>query len=513
MRVNHRKLSPLLKVVFVLLGVLTANAIQAAEHSAIATALGSITAGELKHHVDLLAADAMDGREAGSQGGHAAGDYLAGLLKSYHLRPAGDQDSYFQAFGAGYRNVLGLIEGRDPALKSEFILIGAHYDHIGHGTWRNSLGQVGQIHNGADDNASGTSGVLEVAQAFTMLTEPPRRSVLFALWDGEEKGMLGSRHWTRYPTRSLQDLKLAFNIDMIGRLRKRKLQVFGTRTAEGLRQEICRQNTGLDFQMDFVWTTKANADHYSFFERNIPFIMLHTGLHSDYHRPSDDPETINNEGIERVSRLLFRLAWDAAEQPSLPVFRSASRYESDATRNSRFRPLPPNPPRLGVEWTAAKEGTGLTVTHIVGDSAAERAGLRIGDRIVRFGDKAVTKGDQFSMLVLAAKSPADVVIQRPGDEKPLKLNIELPYLPVRLGVAWEDDAGEPGTVVLTQVATGSAAEQAGLSAGDRIYEVDGHQFADDAEFCDLVARAETTMRVLVERGGQLTERTVKMLVR
>jgi hypothetical protein len=148
---------------------------RAAENNAARAALNTITAAELANHVNMLATDAFEGRE---------------VLEENHVQPAGEDGGYVQSFGDGYRNILGMIPGRDPKLKHECILIGGHYDHVGFGTSRNSFGPTGSIHNGADDNASGTAGVLEVMQAFTALPEPPRRSVLFAFWDGKGSARL-----------------------------------------------------------------------------------------------------------------------------------------------------------------------------------------------------------------------------------------------------------------------------------------------------------------------------------
>ncbi len=216
----------------------------AAENNAVRAALNTITSAELGHHVDVLADDAFEGREAGSRGGRAAGGYLVQLLEENHIQPAGDDGGYYQSLDGGYRNVLGMIPGRDPQLQREFIVIGAHYDHVGFGTPRNSFGPTGSIHNGADDNASGTAGVLEVLQAFTMLPEAPRRSILFAFWDGEEKGLLGSKHWTSFPTVPLKQVVLVFNADMIGRLRNNRLEVIWLpvrgRPAQAHRARQCR---------------------------------------------------------------------------------------------------------------------------------------------------------------------------------------------------------------------------------------------------------------------------------
>ena len=344
------------------------------------------------------------------------------------------------------------------------------------GSKRNSFGPTGQIHNGADDNASGTAGVLEVMQAFTMLPKAPRRSILFAFWDGEEKGLLGSKHWVGAPTVPLKQVVFAFNADMIGHLRNQRLEVLGTRTAMNLRRMVSCSNSDLGLQLDFQWQITQDSDHYSFYEKNIPYLMLHTGLHDYYHRPSDDPERINRDGVRAVSQLLFRLAYEVAEGDVAPEFRAASRYDSAASRAGFERAAVQAPPRLGVTWSSLEDGHGLTLTSVVVGSAAERAGLRVGDRIVSCDGRPTNAGDDFRKMILGADSVTQLLVERPGEGNPAEVSVSLAGKPVRLGISWEQDQAEPSTVMLTQVVAGSAAEQAGLQAQDRVYQVNGLEF-------------------------------------
>ena len=196
-----------------------------------AAALEGVTAADLRRHVSALADDTFEGRETGSRGGRAAAGYLQMQFKAYGLRPAGESGGYFQQFNGNSRNILGMVEGSDPALRHEVILVSAHYDHVGYGNARNSFGPTGFIHNGADDNASGAATLLEVAQACAQLEPKPKRSILFALWDAEESGLNGSKHWLAKPTLKLSDVRLMINMDMVGRLRNNKLTVYGARTA------------------------------------------------------------------------------------------------------------------------------------------------------------------------------------------------------------------------------------------------------------------------------------------
>ncbi len=204
--------------------------------SSYQAALESIKADELGGQVGHLADDAMEGREAGTRGGHAAGDYLADQYARLHLHGAGAEGGFFQAFAPNFRNILVSLPGGDPRLREQVILVGAHYDHVGYGGRGYSLGPSGYIHPGADDNASGSASVLELAKAFTILSGPPKRSVLFAAWDAEEKGLLGSKYWLAHPTVPLDHVAAALNLDMVGRLRNDHLFVFGVRSGYGWRR-------------------------------------------------------------------------------------------------------------------------------------------------------------------------------------------------------------------------------------------------------------------------------------
>src|SRR5208283_2475346 len=185
------------------------------------------------------------GREAGSASGHAAGDYLVEQLRKLPLKPAGEKQSCLQPFGNNCRNILAILPGNDPLFADQVIVVGAHYDHLGHGSSR-SNNSPGVIYPGADDNASGSSGVIELARAFSSLPVAPRRSILFICFDGEEKGLLGSRHWTASPTVPLSRVKFMLNLDMIGALRADRVLVYGSRTAWGLRRMASMSNQAAD---------------------------------------------------------------------------------------------------------------------------------------------------------------------------------------------------------------------------------------------------------------------------
>ncbi|MFV1966811.1 MAG: M20/M25/M40 family metallo-hydrolase, partial [Pirellulaceae bacterium] len=429
----------------------------AAEGTVLLGALNSIRAGELQAHVNVLADDQLEGREAGSSGGQAAGNYLAQHFSSAGLRGGGDDDSYFQMFDRGFRNVIGILEGSDPELKREYVLLGAHYDHVGYGNRSNSYGPTGHIHNGADDNASGTAGILETIDAFSGLPTPPRRSVVFVLWDGEEKGLLGSKHFLEHPTIPLQQLVFAVNVDMIGRLRNQRLMIFGSRTGWGLRRLVSTRNDTDDVLLDFSWEMKPNSDHFPFYSRGFPILMFHTDLHDDLHRPSDDADKINSAGMQDVTRLLLEVIYELADREKLSGFREACRQESKSGREGLEWPLPPTPPRLGIRWKNGPIENGVVLSAVESGSPADKAGLRVGDRLVQFDHHPITDATQFHLHVLAASSLITALVQREGEAEPREVSVPLAGKPTRLGIAWREDDAEPKTVILSRVVPGSPA--------------------------------------------------------
>ncbi|MCH8924368.1 MAG: M20/M25/M40 family metallo-hydrolase [Planctomycetes bacterium] len=505
------------RIIVVATVFLAAAPLIAAEAVAVRSAAKTITADELKKHVGVLADDAFEGREAGSRGGRAAGVYLGKAFRRLGLRGAGDNGGYYQPFDASSRNILAIVEGSDEKLKKQVIVVGAHYDHVGYGNSGNSRGPTGYIHNGADDNASGSAALLEVAEALSRLKGAHKRSVLFVLWDGEEQGLLGSQHWIENPTVPLARVAMMINLDMVGRLRKGRLQVFGTRSGYGLRKLVSQQNDGLGLTLEFPWEVKHNSDHHTFYRAGIPILMMHTGLHSDYHRPTDDVEKVNFEGIEQVSRFVFRTLVHLADAPALPKFRSRSRRESNYTRREKFRPGKPPRSRFGVVWSQkevdggdlAKDG--LHLTRVVAQSAADKAGLQAGDRIVEFAGKPLVDTDQFRAQIWAAAGPVSVVIRREGEKEPLKKQVELAGKPVRLGISWKMDDAEPGVAVLVRVMSGTPAGQAGLKAGDRIHKFAGVEFSDSDELLKLAKTKPSPIEVVYERAGQVSTVSVKLV--
>jgi len=398
----------------------------------LAASVSSITAEDAARHVSALADDALEGREGGTRGGRAAATYIVEQIEALGFEPAGDAGSYYQPFGTGLRNILALLPGSDPDLAREVVVIGAHYDHVGYGNAGNSFGPFGFVHNGADDNASGVAGLIEIMEALRRLPERPRRSILVAFWDGEEKGLLGSSHFLRVQPQALAGRPLVFslNLDMIGRLRDERVVVYGARTATGLRGRLAATNTepasGAGLHLAFDWDILEDSDHYPFIAARIPTLMLHTGLHDQYHRPSDDVELVNVAGIPLVCRLALALTTDIADAPEPLAFRGGSRSESNATRRRLEEARPPGGPSQG-RWgivSRADPGEPQTpiVVHVARDSPAERAGLQAGDRL--HAVDALSFADQPAMVerLRTAGDSCRLLIERHGRLQELGLH-------------------------------------------------------------------------------------------
>jgi Zn-dependent M28 family amino/carboxypeptidase len=293
---------------------------------------------------------------------------------------------YFQEFQWGRsrtagRNVIGILEGSDEILRKEVVVVGAHYDHIGKGKPSPMRGRFpgkgdDDIYNGADDNASGSSGVLEIAQAFSMLPTAPKRSILFMFYDAEEKGLHGSRYYVGHPVFPLKDTVAMINLDMIGRGKGGRTILYGAHTGRGLDALVkaCNEDIGLEYRLSPAMM--GNSDHASFYQRGVPVLFFFTGIHPDYHRASDHADKIQHDPMEKITRLSFLILQELANTETRPEY----------TRVAGRRVL------LGVVGRATGDGKGYRITGISRsrpnrpDRPALRAGLRVGDVLVRLGD-------------------------------------------------------------------------------------------------------------------------------
>ena len=314
-------------------------------------------------------------------------------------------------------NVIGMLPGTDTQWQKQAVIIGAHYDHLG----RSSEGaldpdRVNEIHNGADDNASGTSGILELAKYFAAAEHRPKRSLIFMGFAGEELGLLGSAHYTGQPTFPLEQTVTMINLDMIGRVKDSALVVQGVGTAPNFTELVQRNNTEL--KLSLKKDGLGPSDHSSFYQKNVPVLFFFTGLHDDYHRVSDDAEKINAPGTVQVLNLVVKIATEIANSDSLPVFTKVESGERQAA--SGFRVY------VGTIPDYASDVEGMKLSGVRAGGPAERAGLQAGDIIIRFG-KLDIKNIYDYTYALAEFSPGDeveVVVLRGTEKKNMKLKLE-----------------------------------------------------------------------------------------
>lgn len=318
------------------------------------------------------------------------------------------------------RNVIGLLPGTGN-LADEFVIIGAHYDHVGMGGEGSLAPGTIAIHNGADDNGSGTTTMLEVARRLAAMPAENRRSLVFMAFTAEEKGLLGSRHYVRNPRFPLEQTVAMLNMDMVGRLNDNTLTVYGIGTAEGFDDLIDRMNERTEFRLDKQAAGLGPSDHSSFYEVNIPVFHFFTGLHNEYHRPSDDFELIDLEGMARVAEMVTGAAQEISVQAERPKLLKTEGY-ADVGRNSVRRNAPPRAV-LGVQLDTTTEA--VTISGLNTDSPAAKAGLQAGDVIVKLDDTAITSIEDLRNT-MTGKSPGNkvmVTLQRGGET--IEVEIEL----------------------------------------------------------------------------------------
>ena len=490
------------------------SAAESEANSNLVSAVSSIQIKDLKKSVAFLASDALEGREAGSEGSRAAAVYLIEQMEKFGLKPVGDDETYRQSFGKNYQNLLGLLPGSDPDLADEIIVVGAHYDHVGYGYSGNSRGTVGQIHNGADDNGRGVAASLEFIEAASLLETAPRRSILFVFWDAEELGLLGSKHWTTKPTINLNRVKYYINLDMVGRLTDNELEVYGSRTADGLRRLYSSTNED-GIRAKFNWYLRPDSDHYSFLQKNIPFVMPFTKKHVDYHRASDDFDKVNFDGHAKIARHWFRILWQLANTDELPGFRRKCLAENEGVRRNIESALSPAVSRLGVSWnTEQSEQAGeLIIRNLVSTSPAWTAGLRPGDRILALNGRPFKNSAVFVQNVYASEADSEMTIRRAQSEESEQLFIQLKGQPVLLGLAFRADNAETHSLIVSHVVSDSPAANAGLQRNDRIILVSEKPVYSTQQSADELLGAQKPIMIEFSRDGVVSKTKLQPLKR
>ena len=347
---------------------------------------------KIKEDVAFLADDKLEGRETGTKGEQAAAAYIVERFKELGLQPKGTE-GFYQTFtfkpkkgphgevdytNAGEdstitgTNVLAYIDNQ----AENTIIIGAHYDHLGYGSEGSLHRGDKEIHNGADDNASGVAVMLDLAGK--LKTANSSNNYLFMAFSGEEMGLLGSNYFTKNATLDLSKANYMINMDMVGRLKQDStLAVYGVGTSPRWKQTLSATNPG--FKIVENESGVGPSDHTSFYLQDIPVLHFFTGQHDDYHKPGDDTEKLNYEGMDAISNYIFDVITELDKSGKL-AFRK-TKNESEET--PRFKV------GLGVVPDYLFDGEGMRVDGISEDKPAQKAGLQKGDIVIKLGDSAI----------------------------------------------------------------------------------------------------------------------------
>ena len=320
-------------------------------------------------------------------------------------------------------NLVGFLEGNDAKLKEEILVIGAHYDHLGYGgEGSGSLNpDTVAIHNGADDNASGTAGLLELAQYFASKEANLKRSMLFLAFSGEEMGLLGSAYYTKNPTVALEKMITMVNMDEIGRLKDKKLIVYGMGTSPGFEALVIKYNKDSTFNLKLQKDGFGPSDHSSFYAKKIPVFHFFTDIHPDYHRPSDDFDKINAEGAKQVLDLIANISSELAGAETRPLYAQveAPRQPTGGGREG-MRTYTGTIPDFG------EQVEGMKLAGVREGSPAAKAGLQAGDIIIKFGKVDIKNLYDYTYALGEYKpgDEVDVVITRGKEKITVKVKLE-----------------------------------------------------------------------------------------
>jgi len=380
----------------------------------------------LKQHIEWLSGEERGGRLAGSAQEAASANYLENLFLQFGLEPAGDDDTYVQQFVLSgpmaeamevenyqSRNIMGVVRGTE--FPNQYIIVGAHYDGQGNGGIISmNHGAEPSIHYSADDNASGTAGLLWLAKRFA--ENPARRSVLFAAFSGEELGLLGSRYMADNTDVSRDSLLAMINLDMIGRLDGSGVTIFGTGTSPVWSSVL--QDTPVPDSLTIVTapTGTGASDHTSFYDIGVPVLHYFSGIHDQYHRESDIADLIDYTGMTMILEHVEG------------VVRNLSGYSPDEvtftqTGGDRATGMPSDGVAMGVFPDYTWPGSGFRIERVSPGSAAERGGVEPGDVVIRMNDREITDIYDYMEALSDFKrgETADVRVNRNGDTVELRI--------------------------------------------------------------------------------------------
>jgi aminopeptidase YwaD len=379
--------------------------------------------------MNILASDSLAGRRTGEPGCEKAARYIASEFKRIGLVPLDSAKSYFQYYEFSEKtfdstkktktkaaNVIGFLPGNDKNALNEVVIIGAHYDHLGMGGMF-ALDTVKAIHYGADDNASGTIGVLELAEYYAKHQKALRRGLIFICFSGEEEGLFGSINYAKNPYMPLEKTQAMINMDMIGRLKDSVLIVEGMGSSpywKQLMDSLTHDNFVMRYKPDGV----GPSDHSSFYRKNIPVLFYFTGLHKDYHKATDTKDKINYDGEVQVLDLVRRSVDAIQSKPDRITFTIVP--EDTTKKVGTFRVYVGGVPDYGYD------GEGLKISDVTAGSPADKAGLKAEDIVVKFADINIKNIYDYTGA-LGKFKPDDVV------DFQVKRGKEVLTIPVKLG--------------------------------------------------------------------------------
>lgn len=360
----------------------------------------------LKTHIQFLASDSLEGRRTGTKGEMLAAHYIANKFSEYGLMPKGDYRYFEMPFDQQFviqakdsvtkktrmgTNVIAYIDNKAPYT----VILGAHFDHLGYGEDHNSMyaGTAPMIHNGADDNASGTAALLELARLLKKEKKSPY-NYLFIAFSGEELGLFGSKYFVEHPTIDLQKVNYMINMDMVGRLNDstHNLTIGGIGTSPTWSSILSTQNPSFTIKIDSSGT--GPSDHTSFYRKNIPVLFFFTGLHQDYHKPSDDFDKINYNGEAKIITFIQQIikkSWGSGKL----IFTKTKEQAMDNKHTIRVS--------LGIMPDYTFSGEGIKADGISDGKPAQKAGLQAGDVIIKVDEWKVTDMKSYMKILSEEK--------------------------------------------------------------------------------------------------------------
>lgn len=344
---------------------------------------------DLRVDVVYLSSDLLEGRETGSEGEKLAAQYIASRFEKMGLKPGGNNNTWYQSFDFKYnpnphggtggedrtgKNVLGYLDNGAATT----VVIGAHYDHLGHGDFSSLAANDHSIHNGADDNASGIAALLHIAEYLKTSGKAKSNNYLFMAFSGEELGLVGSKAFVNNPTADITKVNYMLNMDMVGRLNTEKVLAINGAGTSPLWKEALAAIKVADIQVKTTDSGVGPSDHTSFYFADKPVLHFFTGQHTDYHKPSDDAEKINYEGLLDVSNYIIALIEKMDSKGKLAF--AKTKDEDENRRAANFKVT------LGVMPDYVYTGEGLRIDGVIDDRPGAKAGLQKGDVILQMGD-------------------------------------------------------------------------------------------------------------------------------